>query len=175
MPPPEATSPPPVPGCPVGIGGVPGPPEPVAVGGALVGVWVAVGGALLDGEGEGVAVAVVGGAELVAAQSARVIVLVSRDTCPFLARTRPVRLAPVCMEMSVSASTDPTKLVPVPRVAELPTSQNTLQACVPPTSATVLLLAVINVDPAWKTKTAFGSPWASSVTVPVRAMALAAL
>ena len=42
-------------------------------------------------------------------------------------------------------------------------------------SATVLLEAVISVEPAWNTNTAFGSPWASRVTVPVSAIALAAL
>ena len=57
--------------------------------------------------------------------------------------------------------------VPVPSVAELPTFQNTLQACAPLTSLTWLAGAVISVEPAWKTKTAFASPWASSVSVPV--------
>ena len=55
--------------------------------------------------------------------------------------------------------------VVVPSVAELPTCQNTLQACAPLTSLTRLADAVISVEPAWKTKTAFGSPWASSVSV----------
>ena len=55
----------------------------------------------------------------------------------------------------------------VPSVAELPTFQNTLQACAPLTSLTRLADAVISVEPAWKTKAAFGSPWASSVSVPV--------
>jgi hypothetical protein len=40
---------------------------------------------------------------------------------------------------------------------------------------TVLLDAVINVDPAWKMKTALGSPCASRVTVPVRPMEPAVL
>ena len=52
-------------------------------------------------------------------------------------------------------------------MAELPTCQNTLQGCAPLTSFTWLADAVISVEPAWKTKTALGSPWASSVSVPV--------
>ena len=55
----------------------------------------------------------------------------------------------------------------VPSVAELPTCQKTLQACAPLTSLPGCAEAVISVEPAWKTKTAFGSPWASSVSVPV--------
>ena len=41
----------------------------------------------------------------------------------------------------------PANDVPVPRVAELPTCQNTLQACAPLIRLTVLEGAVINVDP----------------------------
>ena len=58
------------------------------------------------------------------------------------------------------------------RAADLPEDVAGLGAT---DSATVLLLAVIRVEPAWKTKTASGSPSASSVTVPVRAIPLAAL
>ena len=53
-------------------------------------------------------------------------------------------------------------------VAELPTCQKTLQGCAPLTRLTTLDGAVIRVEPIWKMKTAFGSPWASRVTVPVR-------
>ena len=56
----------------------------------------------------------------------------------------------------------------MPKVAELPTCQNTLQASAPPVSLTVLLETVIRVDPAWKTNTALGLFCAFSVTVPVR-------
>ena len=52
-------------------------------------------------------------------------------------------------------------------MAELPTFQNTLHGCAPLTSRTWLADAVISVEPAWKTKRASGSPWASSVSVPV--------
>jgi hypothetical protein len=53
-------------------------------------------------------------------------------------------------------------------VAELPTCQNTLQACAPLTRLTTLDGAVIRVEAIWKMKTALGSPRASRVTVPVR-------
>ena len=47
----------------------------------------------------------------------------------------------------------PTKVLPVPRVAELPTCQKTLQAWAPFSSLTTLFDAVTRVDDAWKTKT----------------------
>ncbi|HYO31899.1 MAG TPA: hypothetical protein VES21_03545, partial [Nocardioidaceae bacterium] len=53
-------------------------------------------------------------------------------------------------------------------MAELPTCQKTLQADAPLTSDTVLPGLVINEDPAWKMNTAFGSPCASKVRVPVK-------
>ncbi len=56
---------------------------------------------------------------------------------------------------------------PVPSVAELPTCQNTLQACAPLIRLTVLPDAVVSEEPAWKTKTAFGSPPPFSVSAPV--------
>ena len=52
----------------------------------------------------------------------------------------------------------PRNVEPVPSVAELPTCQKTLQACAPLIRLTVLADAVVSVEPAWKTKTAFGSP-----------------
>jgi hypothetical protein len=62
----------------------------------------------------------------------------------------------------------PMKLVPVPSVAEEPIRQNTLHARAPLMSSTAELDAVVMVDPIWKTNCAFGLPWASSVSVPVR-------
>jgi hypothetical protein len=56
-----------------------------------------------------------------------VILLVSMVTAPFRAKTLPETFAPVVRVMLVSAKMFPRKLVPVPRVAELPTCQNTLQ------------------------------------------------
>jgi hypothetical protein len=150
----------------------------VAVGEPPCGVLVEVGatvGVAAVGDGEGVAVADVLGAVLGTAQPVWVIVFVSRVTSPFRASARPTRFAPVCMVMLVSAMTVPTNVVPVASVAELPTCQYTWQGLAPRMSATVLLLAVMRVDPAWKMKTAFGSFSASRVSVPVSAMATFAL
>jgi hypothetical protein len=100
------------------------------------------------------------------AQVGIVTVFVSRVTAPLIANSRPSTVASVVAVMSVSANRFPRKTELVPRVAELPTCQKTLHACVPLISATVLDDDVISVDPAWKTKTASGSPCASRVTVP---------
>ena len=53
--------------------------------------------------------------------------LVSIVTAPFRAKALPDTLAPVFRVMLVSARIFPANAVPVPRVAELPTCQNTLQ------------------------------------------------
>ena len=79
----------------------------------------------------------------------------------------PDAVAPVVMVTLASARILPANLVPVPRVAELPTFQNTLQLLPPLTTRTAELLAVVSVLPTWKTNTALGLPWASSVSVPV--------
>jgi hypothetical protein len=91
------------------------------------------------------------------------------------ASTRPFTVVPVCTEIDVNAMIVPTKVVLVPKVAELPTCQNTLHGDAPLMRATVLFDAVINVDPAWKIHTALGSPCASRVTVPVRPIGPAVL
>ena len=51
----------------------------------------------------------------------------------------------------------PSKVEPVPSVAELPTCQKTLQAWAPLMRLTVLPEAVMSVEPAWKTNSALGS------------------
>ena len=109
------------------------------------------------------------------AQVARVMTLSSRVTAPFRASTLPCTVAPVFSEADVNAKMFPTKLVSVPSVAELPTCQNTLQAWAPLSRLTVLLDAVISVDPAWKMNTALGLFCAFRVTVPVRPRADEAL
>lgn len=123
----------------------------------------------------GVVVVVVGAVVVVGGgpHSGRVMVLLSKLTCPLRASTRPDTVVPVCTEIDVNAMIVPTKVVLVPSVAELPTCQNTLHGEAPLMRATVLFEAVINVDPAWKMNTAFGSPCASRVTVPVNAIASA--
>ncbi|HQU25873.1 MAG TPA: hypothetical protein PLS29_02445, partial [Acidimicrobiales bacterium] len=103
-------------------------------------------------------------------QTGTVTWLSSRVTAPFRARTRPLTVAPVSSVTDVRASTVPAKLVVVPRVAELPTCQNTLHAWAPFSKTTLAELAVVSVDAAWKMKTALASPPAFNVTVPVSAM-----
>ena len=117
-----------------------------------------------------VVLAVVVAAVVVAAGAAhvdRVIVLVSSVTAPFRASTRPSTVAPVVTVMLVRAMIVPRKLDPVPSVAELVTCQKTLQDWAPLIRFTWLPDAVVSEEPAWKTKTAFGSPAAFSVSTPV--------
>ena len=90
-------------------------------------------------------------------------------TAPLRASARPFSLTPSFIVIDVSARMLPAKFVVVPSVAELPTCQKTLHGCAPLTSRTRLADALISVEPAWKTKTAFGSPFASSSSSPVRA------
>lgn len=93
--------------------------------------------------------------------------LVSIVTAPFRARALPETDTPVVSVMLVRARMFPENRLPVPSVAELPTCQNTLQLDPELMTGTLELLAVVSVLPIWKTKTAAGLPWASSVSVPV--------
>jgi hypothetical protein len=106
---------------------------------------------------------------LESAHSAFVMTLESKVTAPFRANSRPSTLASVFAVIEVKARMVPTNVEFTPSVAELPTCQKTLQAWAPLVSITVLLSAVTRVDPAWKMKTASGSPSASRVSVPVMA------
>jgi hypothetical protein len=101
------------------------------------------------------------------AQPALVMVLVSKVTAPLRANRRPCTVAAVVAVMDVVARTVPMSADRVPKVAELPTCQNTLQAWIPLRTATLLLEAVMSVDGDWKMNTAFGSPLVSRVRVPV--------
>jgi hypothetical protein len=101
------------------------------------------------------------------AQAPALTVLESSVTAPPRASSRPSTVAKVLAVIEVKAMIVPAKVEPTPSVAELPTCQKTLQAWAPLTSRTVLLVAVVRVDPAWKMKTASRSCWASSVNVPV--------
>jgi hypothetical protein len=76
-----------------------------------------------------------------------VIVLVSRFTAPVRASSRPWIVAAVLAVMVAEAMIVPTKRVPVPSVAEEPTCQNTLQACAPLMSTTLVFEPVISVEP----------------------------
>lgn len=106
-----------------------------------------------------------------AKQVGTVMVLESSVTAPLRANTLPRSVAPVSSVAEVSAMIVPTKLLVVPRVAELPTCQKTLHACAPFSSTTLLPEAEIKVEPAWKIKTASASPPPFRVTDPVSAMA----
>jgi len=103
----------------------------------------------------------------VAAHVGFVMVSVSNVTAPLLASTRPSTVTPVVTVMEVRARMVPRKLELVPSVAELPTCQKTLQDWAPLIKLTWLADAVVSVEPAWKTKTAFGSPPPLSVRAPV--------
>jgi hypothetical protein len=128
------------------------------VGVGPVGVGVGV-GPVRVGVGVGVGV---GGI----AQAGVVIVSSSRVTAPFRASARPSTVSPVVTVIDVRARIVPTKVEPVPSAAELPTCQNTLQACAPPIRITWLDESVTSVEPTWKMKTALGSPCASRIRDP---------
>ena len=79
----------------------------------------------------------------------------------------PKEVTPWFTVMDVKASMLPLNVVDVPRVAEDPTCQKMLQACAPLISTTFADVAVVKVEPIWKTHDAEGSPCPSKVTVPV--------
>ena len=134
----------------------------VVTGGVVVsGDVVVTGGVVVIG-----GVVVTGGS--VVPQPGLVIVFESRVTAPSRASSRPCTSAFVVAVIDARAMIVPTKSVPVPSVAELPTCQNTLHGLAPLISETLLSDAVISVDAAWKMNTALELPCASSVRVPVR-------
>ena len=94
-------------------------------------------------------------------------VFVSNVTAPFCASALPAIAASVLSVILASASMLPIKLVRVPKVAELPTCQNTLHSCALLMRTTDASLAVIRVLPILKIKVAVGSPPASRVSAPV--------
>jgi hypothetical protein len=112
-------------------------------------------------------VTAVTGPGIAAAQAGLVKVSVSNVTAPLRARARPCTVTPVVTVMEVRARMLPAKTEPVPRVAELPICQNTLHACAPLISFTVLPEAVISVESVWKMKTELGSPAPLRVSCPV--------
>src|SRR5579864_2097876 len=87
------------------------------------------------------------------------MVLLSKVTAPFLANALPQPMvAPVFRVMLVSARIFPSNEVVVPRVAELPTCQNTFESVKLLLKTTDELLAEVSVLPIWKTNTALGLP-----------------
>ena len=134
---------------------------------AVVGVSARVVGVVGSGV---VVVVVVGTVDVVGGtvtQPGRETRFESSVVAPLRANKRPCTRAPVFAVIDESASIEPTKFEPTPSVAELPTFQKTLHACAPLRSATLLLVAVMSVEPAWNTNTAFGSFSASRASVPV--------
>lgn len=103
----------------------------------------------------------------VTVQIARLTVAPSMVIAPFLANILHSTFAEVIRVALVKAKIFPLKIEFPPRVAELPTYQNTLHACAPLVKTTMLEPAVVRVVADLKIKTALGSPSASSVTVPV--------
>ena len=103
-------------------------------------VPVAVGVGVITGVASGEGVGVV-----ISSQIPLVTVLESSVTAPFRASSCPSTVAPVFAVMDVSAKMWPTKVVPVPKVAELPTCQKTRQNLAPLMRLTVLFDAVVRV------------------------------
>jgi hypothetical protein len=133
--------------------------------GVYVGVFVGVSVDVFVGVSVGVAVA--------AAQTTGVMRLSISVTAPSLdwpsAQSLPATFAWVSSEMSWAAIMVPTNAELSPRVAEVPTRQNTLQPGAEPPLVTTTdeLDAVMSVLAILKTQTALGSPCASRVRVPV--------
>lgn len=92
--------------------------------------------------------------------------LLSNVTAPFRARALPSMTAPVVMVIEVKARMLPLNMELVPKVAELPTCQQTFEAFAPPARITCLPAVVVSEDAIWKMKTALALPWASSVRSP---------
>ena len=61
----------------------------------------------------------------------------------------------------------PAKSDPKPSVAEVPTFQNTLQACAPPANSTVDPMAVVNIEPIWKYHASVALPVPRRVKIPL--------
>jgi hypothetical protein len=130
------------------------------------GVVVVVGVAVGDGGGTVVGGVALGDGVGVIAQVGAVMLSSSRVTAPLRASARPATVSPVVTDIDVRARMLPEKAESVPRVAELPTCQKTLQAWAPSVRIMLLAESVMRVEGAWKMKTAFGSPPPSSVSEP---------
>jgi hypothetical protein len=85
--------------------------------------------------------------------------LLSNVTAPVRARALPFSVAPVVSVTDAWAIMVPANVVLVPRVAELPTCQNTFSDTAPPDRMTWLLpAAVVRVDTIWKIQTPLAGP-----------------
>ena len=81
-------------------------------------------------------------------------------TAALLANARPSKDAPVPSEIDCAAIIVPLKTEFVPRVAEVPTCQNTLEAFAPPARITLIPAPTLRAVPIWNIQT--------SVALPVR-------
>ena len=88
-------------------------------------------------------------------------------TAAVSANRPPWHATPELAVADASAKTVPANLVLVPSVAELPSCQNTLQACAPLARTTDAPVAVVRMEPIWKTKTPLALFLPSRVSVPV--------
>lgn len=93
-------------------------------------------------------------------------------TSPVLARSRPVTVAPVEAVIDWAARIVPWNAALVPRLAELPTCQNTLQALAPPVMMMFVAEPMVKLLEAWKTQTELAEVPAS-VKVPLFEMSRA--
>ena len=111
------------------------------------------------------------GAELgdAAGHVSTLTVLKSRVTVAPNAKTPPLDTALVLSVTEAAARIFPWNKLPVPKVAELPTCQNTLHGNPPPVSRTVDPDAVIREDPIWKYHASLAEPVPARVKVPVTA------
>ncbi len=99
-----------------------------------------------------------------------VMTLSSSVTAPVPASSRPITVAPVCAVIEAPARMLPANALLVASVADVGTTQKTLQsACALSVKATALPEPVINVLVDWNTNSASGSVELSRVTVPLRA------
>jgi hypothetical protein len=142
----------------------------VAVGlGVAVGMGVAVGLGVIVGTGVGVGLGVTVGMGVAVGLGVgvgTVILSVSSVTAPLSARALPSREAPLFSVMLWLAMIVPTKELPAPSVAEVPTCQNRFTE-LPLSRVIAEAGSVVRAVPIWKWKVAFGSPPVSSVSVPV--------
>jgi hypothetical protein len=76
-------------------------------------------------------------------------------------------LDPFFALIEIRANTDPTKEELVPKDADEPTCQKTLQAWAPPVKIIELAVAAVSVESVLKINAALESPSASRVKVPV--------
>lgn len=98
------------------------------------------------------------------------MVLLSNVTAALRAKARPLNVAPVFIEMEVSARIFPINVVPVLIVAELGTFHQTLQDEATPVANTTLEAPpadVMSVDADRKIQTPAGASVSSNVSAPV--------